>query len=1771
MAKGCVYIPKTGKDAGKVFGSKDSLAAHMNYTPAMADMMAKYEKTGGNMDVAGVTKWLTENGYIKAEAAKPTTKKTEPVFNTDIKTNFNPSENLLFNQGGLDNLQTQIGVDPDIKDKYVQSKGVSTAAGRRKTLSNNLTDALRKIGRVFEGDKVDLRDMSEQAIIDYANTLDEIAIKNERFGGKRATITKSSNFGRDVEEFDGRIIGYGSFGVRIITDDGAIIEGKKFSEYTPKAETKKKTTSEKKPTVKKAFPKAPVTDVVKAALKSVDNTTAAIMNLAKVLPSVYESLAKQVKLSIGKPASQQISEAYHNAVENGVEPGLVAAVENAVALQEQLKSKPSLSGQIETNETLEMEGVPTGTRAGNKASMDALERKHSDNATKKAVIAAVKKAARTLKSVFPSMDIHIHEDPKQYAAAMAGLNGQKNSKGNFSYTTSNDGTIVGRIDINLSTATPSTVVHEVTHAILLKMFGDNSAAFLDFRNKIEKIISTSGNKRLSDFADQYQEIADEFGQAEEYLTELSAILSDKETPISYGVVRRIAELINKAVSFVTLDKFQPFQDLQDQKDTLEFFNTMAQKIKTGQEFDINSMGLHGEIKATGIKSKSSISSGEIMGFEVNPNAKVEDDVPLSRFNGKVTNLIESDRMVGGYIADKEGSPIFKFYGGVKFPEITGKWWASRTNSKAKGIAQNANKNRDKDGYVYSSPMIGSEKQHMSNADMMFTTIELMKEDVKNKKSKVTKGDVVEIMDKALDRKKIADKRDAFKSFFAAKNVVDMFDELEFILFQEGIEDPNAVKPAKGEKKEKEKKYLVDRNGKIMLTEEGEKKIPVFSFEDRLTIVQTLLGDPKVKEPRFPMAGSITDTARRFTEPVAGRAEKIGDIVMVMRTKGTLKHKKTPTTDEFYHRSYPYEIYAVNEDGTPAKVEVFFLDGAYSMQDVLPDLKKSNGDMFSYKEYAEKHAAKTQAYVEAQYNRTAKLAYASGKIKSKSQLFGETGATRMENAEKVLGNLQVARDMEAKFEKEERTMAFVAPSKSAENAQKIRLATGWERGADGMWKLEIPDGQLNPIDLDNMYKDGGVPKAYLDEIYDSKELYDAYPTAKDIRVSFVDSDDFKGAYNHGKNEIELAINNFEEPIDLLSTLLHEIQHHIQYAEGFATGSNTDSVANQALSEINKIGKQIEAVKQEMREPGANLIKLRDKQSELENKSKKLNQQISKLIKDAQSKMKVELKGPAEIKAFVDLALKDTDVKKEMYIRAAGEVESRNVQKRMGLSEEERMNKLLSSTEDVRRNDQLVLGAALRGETPALKSKAQLVTLEPIDFENESDNIDVYEASSVAEKIAKDNGVNILRGKDLKSVALNEDGDVVGGLWTEVSGDEFSFDVAVDKSMQGKGVGEKLVNEAISEFNTENYEGQLKYSVDVTNPVMEKLLSKYGFEVVKRIPGHAMMEHPTNNPKIKSKAQVDAYHGTGYEFDRFSAEKIGTGEGAQAFGWGLYFTDVKEIANEYAKKISFKNTVDNFLKEIGAEGATYRVWNEIISYMPEEAKGEWLMEAIDQNYYDTFREEEVDQLRKFAEYKIKNNNKLPVSKNVYSVILHQGKSPDQYTWLEWDKPLTDKQKNQIKNRAKEEGVDISNVDLDGDGESVYTQLGQHWYFNVDKKINYNKEASLFLLRAGIDGVKYPAESISRGTTSQTARGFNYVVFDENAVTIKMRSKAQLADGNAKKVADLYTEMREGGGWAERQKINAILDGDPKLSYIYHNFREITQMLEDAQLLTKSGNCP
>ena len=49
-------------------------------------------------------------------------------------------------------------------------------------------------------------------------------------------------------------------------------------------------------------------------------------------------------------------------------------------------------------------------------------------------------------------------------------------------------------------------------------------------------------------------------------------------------------------------------------------------------------------------------------------------------------------------------------------------------------------------------------------------------------------------------------------------------------------------------------------------------------------------------------------------------------------------------------------------------------------------------------------------------------------------------------------------------------------------------------------------------------------------------------------------------------------------------------------------------------------------------------------------------------------------------------------------------------------------------------------------------------------------------------------------------------------------------------------------------------------------------------------------------------IKAYHGSPHDFDKFSLDNIGTGEGAQTFGHGLYFAENEGVANGYRKSLS-----------------------------------------------------------------------------------------------------------------------------------------------------------------------------------------------------------------------------------------------------------------------------
>lgn len=119
--------------------------------------------------------------------------------------------------------------------------------------------------------------------------------------------------------------------------------------------------------------------------------------------------------------------------------------------------------------------------------------------------------------------------------------------------------------------------------------------------------------------------------------------------------------------------------------------------------------------------------------------------------------------------------------------------------------------------------------------------------------------------------------------------------------------------------------------------------------------------------------------------------------------------------------------------------------------------------------------------------------------------------------------------------------------------------------------------------------------------------------------------------------------------------------------------------------------------------------------------------------------------------------------------------------------------------------------------------------------EEEDIDMDDLADQAEKIANTSSINILRDKELMTVMINDKtGKVVGGLWTSFDGESYSFDVIVDSKYQNSGLGAKLIDSGMSQFN---YYTDLDAKLDlhVTNPILPKFLErKYGLKVTQKHP-------------------------------------------------------------------------------------------------------------------------------------------------------------------------------------------------------------------------------------------------------------------------------------------------------------------------------------------------
>ncbi len=300
------------------------------------------------------------------------------------------------------------------------------------------------------------------------------------------------------------------------------------------------------------------------------------------------------------------------------------------------------------------------------------------------------------------------------------------------------------------------------------------------------------------------------------------------------------------------------------------------------------------------------------------------------------------------------------------------------------------------------------------------------------------------------------------------------------------------------------------------------------------------------------------------------------------------------------------------------------------------------------------------------------------------------------------------------------------------------------------------------------------------------------------------------------------------------------------------------------------------------------------------------------------------------------------------------------------------------------------------------------------------------------------------------------------------------------------------------------------------------------------GGAMIPAEANSLRMG----IKAYHGSPHSFDKFSMDKIGTGEGAQAYGHGLYFAESEGVAKSYRDALS--KTIYKFNKDPAEIARTHGqgVVDTIHNYEgdPKEIGNviSGLRQAVKRNL-DEFGVSDVSQLKPqydgdLASATIKmaqNADSLETAIRSGDIALDPGSmyevniDADPNAFLDWDKPLSEQPA--IRDRLLGPGGllgDIQNnqyamdyLDPHINGEfdsltgrelnSVLSRLAENEYLPVNgpgvqqhlDNGDYSPAASGVLRNEGIPGIKY-LDAGSRGAGDGTR---NYVVFDDKLISI------------------------------------------------------------------------
>ena len=276
---------------------------------------------------------------------------------------------------------------------------------------------------------------------------------------------------------------------------------------------------------------------------------------------------------------------------------------------------------------------------------------------------------------------------------------------------------------------------------------------------------------------------------------------------------------------------------------------------------------------------------------------------------------------------------------------------------------------------------------------------------------------------------------------------------------------------------------------------------------------------------------------------------------------------------------------------------------------------------------------------------------------------------------------------------------------------------------------------------------------------------------------------------------------------------------------------------------------------------------------------------------------------------------------------------------------------------------------------------------------------------------------------------------------------------------------------------------------------------------------------------------AWHGSPHDFDEFDLGAIGTGEGNQVHGWGLYFARDKKVSDLYRRELSLIHDVDKgtlfkvdvpdtktmideqqSLKILSKE--TKQNLNTAINALPEQEKEVFINEYTNSPLFNHYAKNEIDELKSNFD---RLNNEYDLLKNKYL---------DKY--LEGE--LSTIAQRSLNRLAEKYNIDLNALKENPNSiKDIKNQLDTMW-FNAFKETGmagekyrevywgkYKNDFSTLLNDGGINGRDfYMALSKALGGAKQASEHLNeygikgityigeqdgrcYVVFDDKAIKV------------------------------------------------------------------------